>query len=176
MEKRLRRATNVKEIKLLASECSHDASMFNSLIQSISHPDNKIANMAAWTASHTVEINSNIIKLVHHKFLISLMKKTKIGGIKRNIVRIWQFSKLQESILAEVVTIALNYFSNPKEDIAVRAFSITILQNSLMYIPELESEITFLIEKELPNAGPAIASRSRKCLKFIDNNKRIKRI
>lgn len=171
MEKRLRRATNVKEVKFLASECSQDAQMFNALIQSLAYPDKKIASTAAWTASHTVEINPSIIKLEHHKFLIDLVKITEIGGIRRNIVRIWQFAKLPKSIIAEIINIALEFFSNHKEDIAVRAFSITILQNSLSHIPELEDELTFLIEKELPIAGPAIASRSKAYLKHVNKNK-----
>lgn len=51
---------------------------------------------------------------------------------------------------------------NKKNDVAVRAFALTILEHLISSIPELIEEVLFLIEKEKSFANAAFLVRSNR--------------
>ena len=60
--------------------------------------------------------------------------------------------------------ICFSFLQNPKEPIAVRVFSMTVLAQIAKKQPGLKKELTLMIEDQLPYAGPAFRSRARKVL------------
>ena len=55
--------------------------------------------------------------------------------------------------------------ASPKEAVAVKAFSLTVLGNLAKLYPEILSEIKLLIEAQLPNKTAAFKSRAAYFLK-----------
>ncbi len=162
----IEKARNAKDIKEIAGRCADYPKDFDTLIGCIEDKDHHTASLAAWAMSHAVGIRPSILRMKHHKELVRIANQTSLGGIKRNIVRAWQSVDLPEDVRYDIADIALKFLGTPKEDIAIKAFSITVLQNCLKYIPELREEILFIIEKEMPMASAAFRVRAGKFMKF----------
>ena len=88
-------------------------------------------------------------------------------AVKRNITRFLQFITIPKKFQGAVVDICLEYLANPKEAIAVRVFSMTVLTNMATENPELKNEIVPLIEDQLPFASAGFRSRAKRTLKQL---------
>jgi hypothetical protein len=167
MENLLKKVRNAKDIKAIASRATDDLRDFGRLIECMENSDRRIASMAAWAMSHAVQSSPALLQDIRfHQSLAAIAGKTSDGGLKRNIVRAWQFAPLPESMVYEIAGIAIRFLGTPEEDIAVKAFSMTVLQNCLKYMPELKEEVVFLAEKEMEHGTPALMVRGRKLLKI----------
>jgi|GEM_PF-1447008 len=168
-QKALASGAGIKQIRAIAAICAFDPIKFNALIAYISHADKRTATNAAWSAGHAVELNPAIVNGSHHEILLAILKQTEISALKRNILRIWQSgAPLPVNLLPEIADAALGFVADPHADIAVRAYSITVLQHCLPEMPGLKSELMFLLERELPYAKPAFAIRAQRFIRFSD--------
>ncbi len=139
---------------------------FEVLITLMADKDLFIAQNAAWVMSDAVKINKQLVK-PHFEQLHNIIINTKTDGIKRNILRVWQWVQIPENMQYNVADICLQYLQNHKETVAVKAFSLTVLQNMMVYIPELKEEILFEIEKQLPNSTAAFQHRAKAFIAFV---------
>jgi hypothetical protein len=57
------------------------------------------------------------------------------------------------------------YISSPSEPAAVKAFSLSILQNLSKQYPEIKNEVKLIIEKRWPYETAAFHSRAKKFMK-----------
>jgi hypothetical protein len=70
-----------------------------------------------------------------------------------------------------LANICFGYLSDPKEPIAVRVFSMTVLANMAKENPELKNEIIPIIEDQLPFGSAGFRSRGTKVLKILKSLK-----
>lgn len=161
----LRNTRSKAIIYSIAQDISIDNSAFTELVKLIKSKEYRVSYNASWAASHVVEINPNIVSVKNHKFLLDAINNETIGGIRRNIIKVWQHIDIPESQVSDVVDLALKCLSDPKEVIAVRAYAITILENCLRYIPEIKEEVLFVLELHMPHFGPACMARARRFIK-----------
>ena len=96
-----------------------------------------------------------------------LLKPGIHDAVKRNIVRLLQFISIPRSLQGKVADICFNYLNNPKEAIAVRVFSMTVLANLSTENPELKNELIPLIEDQLPFGSAGFRSRGIKVLRKL---------
>ena len=57
------------------------------------------------------------------------------------------------------------YVESPTEAVAIKAFSLTVLNNLAKQYPEIIAEIQLLIEEQLPHQTAAFKSRAKVFLK-----------
>ena len=57
--------------------------------------------------------------------------------------------------------ICFNYVASPKEAVAIKAFSLSVLSNLGKLNPEILPEIKLLIEEQLPAQTAAFKSRAK---------------
>jgi hypothetical protein len=57
---------------------------------------------------------------------------------------------------------------DPKEPIAVRAFSMTVLGNLAAQHPDLKKELRLVIESQLPYGSAGFVARAKKVLKQLE--------
>jgi hypothetical protein len=127
----------------------------------------RITQRAAWPLSYCVRNHPDLIK-PHLKRVLDHLKKPGIhDSVKRNTVRLLQDIKISKSLQGKVVDICFQYLSNPKEAIAVRVFSMTVLANIAQENPELKNEIIPIIEDQLPFGSAGFRSRGMKVLKKL---------
>jgi len=85
--------------------------------------------------------------------------------VKRNSVRLLQHIDIPKKFHGEVMDLCFNYVSSPNEPVAVKAFSLTILQNLSTDYPEIKNELKLIIEDRWPHETAAFHSRAKKFLK-----------
>jgi len=88
-------------------------------------------------------------------------------SIKRNTVRLLQYIDIPKKFHGEIMDICLRYISSPGEPAAIKAFSLSILQNLSQQYPEIKNEVRLIIEERWPYETGAFHSKARKFLKTL---------
>ncbi len=127
--------------------------------------DYRVTQRAAWPLSYCVEANPSFIKKNFTKLINNLQQPNLHNAIKRNTVRLLQYVDIPQKLQGQVMDICFGYVASPKEAVAVKAFSLTVLGNLAKLYPEILPEIKLLIEDQLPNQTAAFKSRAAYFLK-----------
>jgi hypothetical protein len=164
LKKQLENIRTVLDIKRLAMECTgkHE---FASLVTCMTDRDSHVSAMAAWCMSHVVIKHPQILSINHYRTFLDIVSNTQSSSLKRNIMRAWQVVDIPADLRLWVAEIALAFLASPKEDVAIKAFSITVLQQIVRYVPELKEEILFILERDMPHATAAYIQRARQFIK-----------
>ena len=87
-------------------------------------------------------------------------------AVKRNVVRVLQNQEIPEHLHGDVMNICFDLLADVKETVAVRVFSMTILDNLSKSYPEIRQELTTILERQLElGCTPGFRSRATKILK-----------
>ncbi|HRO47087.1 hypothetical protein [Agriterribacter sp.] len=125
----------------------------------------RVAQRAAWPLSYCVAAHPGLIKK-HLKKIIHNLKKPGIhNAVKRNTVRLLQEIDIPKPLHGEVMATCFAYVADPKEAVAVKAFSLGVLGRLARQYPAIIPEIKLLIEEQLPHQTAAFASRAKSILK-----------
>lgn len=127
----------------------------------------RVTQRAAWPLSYCVERHPSLV-IPHLKRLLEFLNKPGIhDAVKRNTLRLLQYCELPKRLHGRVADLCFQYLQSKREPIAVKAFSLTVLQRIVEVQPELGTELKIIIEDQLPYASPAFRSRAMKVLKGI---------
>jgi len=85
-------------------------------------------------------------------------------AIPRNITRLFQYVAVPAKHRGRLMDKCFFYISSVDVPIAVRAFSLTILENLSKDYPEIIPELRLIIEENWDRATPAFRSRAKKIL------------
>ncbi|MFT3705018.1 MAG: hypothetical protein QM802_21810 [Agriterribacter sp.] len=109
----------------------------------------------------------HLIRKHLRKIIVQLKKPGIHNAVKRNTVRLLQDIPIPETLQGEVMDICFTFIADPKEAVAVKAFSITILDNLSKQYPEIIPEMKLLLEDQMPHETAAFKSRAKKFLKKV---------
>ncbi|MFK7934473.1 MAG: hypothetical protein AB8G22_13260 [Saprospiraceae bacterium] len=125
---------------------------------------------ASWVVSVS---GKNYPKLVlpYLPDMVNKLKHPQHNAVRRNVVRLFQYMDLPESILGEVVDICFTLLNDPQEAIANRAFSMTVLYNACLREPLLADELKATIEMHMEEGSAGFKSRGKKILKQLSSLK-----
>ncbi len=152
---------------IIVAYIGQDAARFDRLVEGFLEGPYRITQRAAWPLSHCAEKYPELIK-PHLKRIIKNLKKDGIpDAVKRNTVRLLQFVTIPKSLQDITAAICFSLFQNPKEPIAIRVFSMTVLARIAWKQPDLKNELRMRIEKQLPFASGGFLSRARMVLKQL---------
>jgi hypothetical protein len=101
------------------------------------------------------------------KLVKNLHKRGIHDSIKRNTVRLLQYIDIPKRSHGEIMNICINYISSNDEPVAVKAFSLSILQNLSKQYPEIKNEVRLIIKERWPLETAAFHSRAKKFLKTL---------
>lgn len=127
----------------------------------------RLCQHSAWVVGHFGEKHPELIEPYIGKFIKKLKTKGH-NAIRRNVVRTLAFTNIKEKYLGEIAELCFTYVADPKEAIAVRCFSITVLHNICKKEPMLANELKLVLEEQLPHASAGFKSRAKKTLKSLD--------
>ena len=131
----------------------------------------RVVQRAAWPLSYCVIKHPVLIKK-HFKFLLNNLHKPGIhNAVKRNTVRLLQHVEIPKQFRGEVMNLCFSYVASPTEAVAVKAFSLTILQKLAELYPEIKPEIVLIIEERWEHETPAFKVRVGKFLKGTEAKK-----
>jgi hypothetical protein len=137
---------------------------FDELFNLFLNDEYRVVQRAAWPVSCVV-IDYPVLIQKHFAKLLKNIKKPNIhDAVKRNTVRLLQDITIPKRFHGEVMNLCFNYIASPDEKVAVKAFSLTILDNLSRQYPEIKQELKTIIEDRWDYETAAFKSRARKIL------------
>ncbi len=127
--------------------------------------DYRLTQRSAWVVGHFAEKHPTLIL----PYLEQMLLKTQAIGVhdavKRNVVRLLPSIEIPEHLLGMVATICFDFLENPKEAVAIKAFSIKILAKIAIQETDLQNELCLLIKDQMEHQSAGFQSIGRKILK-----------
>lgn len=127
-------------------------------------PEYRVAQRAAWAVRHVAKKNPELIQPYLKDLVAQLVRKDVHSAIIRNAVGILQDIEIPEKFHADVMNACFAFVEDPAMPVAIKAFSLTILNNLSKYYPEIKHELKLLIEARMDFETAAFTSRSKKIL------------
>lgn len=145
----------------------NDPEKFADLVKVFLAGPYRITQRAAWPLSICLEKYPLLIQPHLKKILDTSIQPGVHDAVKRNTMRLLQYIKIPRPLHTRITDMALRYLSDPKEPVAVRVFSMTVLSHLALIHPELKNEIEPLIADQLEFESPGFRSRGLKVLKQL---------
>lgn len=154
-----------KQCNLIVKWVGNDQERFDELFDLFLNDEYRVVQRAGWPISYCVENHPTLIKKHFPKLLKNLNKTGIHDAVKRNSIRLLQHVNIPSRFQGQVMDICFQYISSPTEAVAVKAFSITVLQNLARQYPEIVKEIKLVIEERWDYETIAFKTRAKKLLK-----------
>jgi hypothetical protein len=156
------KAQNEKIVKWVGN----DKKRFAELMRLFFNGEYRLTQRAAWSMSDSVIAHPELVKPYIPK-LIKLLKEPEVhGAVTRNIVRLLQEVEIPKKYHGEIMTICFDFIVNPKTAVAVKAFSITILENLAAIYPEIIPELKLIVQERWEHETPAFRQRGNRIMKL----------
>lgn len=141
---------------------------FGELMQLFLKGEYRVTQRAAWPVSYCVRNYPELITPYFSKILPLLQKPGVHNAIVRNIVRLLQFVKIPKRYHGQLMDTCFNFIASHEAAPAIKAFSLTILDDLSKDYPDIKPEIKLIIEERWPHESPAFKSRAKKVLKNME--------
>jgi hypothetical protein len=143
----------------------HSQKKFDELFDLFLYSEYRINQRAAWPLSYCVIAHSQLISKHFSRLLKNLHKPGIHDSIKRNTLRLLQHVSIPKKFHGEIMDLCFKYIASPTEPVAIKAFSLSILQNLLKEYPEIKNEARLIIEERWKYETAAFHTRAKKFLK-----------
>lgn len=144
-----------------------DQKRFDELFDLFLNDEYRVVQRAAWPLSYAVIKHPRFISRHFAKLLKNLKKPNLHDAVKRNTVRLLQDINIPEKYHGDIMNTCFDYIASPDEKVAVKVFSMTILENLSKQYPEIKQELKTIIEDRWDHETAAFRSRAKKILKRI---------
>ena len=138
---------------------------FGDLMKLFFNGEYRLTQHAAWPMSYCIRNHPLLAKPYYKKFIELLSDEKAHPAVRRNIVRLFQFIEIPKRYQGKLMDICFGFIMNPEEAIAVKAFSLHILENMSEIYPDILPEIKTIIQARWELETPAFRSRAKKFLK-----------
>ena len=142
----------------------NDQKRFDELFDFFLNGESKITHLAAWPVSYCVIAHPELIRKHWSKLINYLQKDNLHGAIKRNSMRFMQEITIPKKYHGTVMNICFRLIESQTEKVAVKVFSMTVLNNLSKQYPDILPEIKLVIEEQLPYQTAAFISRAKKII------------
>lgn len=140
---------------------------FDELFKLFLKDEYRVTQRAAWPLSYAVKNHPELIRKHLGKLIKNLEKNDLHDAVKRNSVRILQDLTIPERFHGQVMNTCFRFIESPNEAVAIKAFSLTILEKLLPYYPDIKNELKLIIEERWEHETAAFRSRAKKILKKL---------
>lgn len=140
---------------------------FAELIELFLKDEYRVVQLAAWPMSYVAEAHPEMIRK-HLPHLVKNLERTDMHpAVRRNTIRLFQYIEIPEKYQGQVMDRCFEYIADPREKAAVKAFSLTVLENLAQLYPEIRPELKTIIEERMDTETAAFTSRARKILRKL---------
>lgn len=125
----------------------------------------RVTQRAAWPMRYCVKNHPELMKPYFGKLLGNLCKKGLHDAVIRNSVRLLQDLDIPKKYHGKLMSICFDFIQSNETPVAVKAFSLSILQNLSKQYTEIFPELKLIIEERWEHEAAAFRSRGKKILK-----------
>lgn len=138
-----------------------DPVRFRELLDIFFEGEYRMTQRAAWPISVCAEKHPELLMPHLNRLIDQLPRQDVHDAVKRNVVRLLQFVEIPKRLQGKVYSHCLDLIADPKEPVAVKAFSITVARKIAEAEPALMEELRLVVKPLLRNAAPALRVRVR---------------
>lgn len=151
---------------MIADWIGSDKKRFAMLMEHFLNDEFVIEQRASWIANVVYEKQPSLIKPYLERMINKMQEERIHVAVKRHVIRILQDMDIPEHLQGIVMNICFDLLADPKETVAVRCFSMSVLDNLSKIYPELRQELVTILEDQLAQETTAgFRSRAKKILK-----------
>jgi len=166
-EQLLKEHSKANTVKIIAW-VGKDPDRFDELFHLFLHDDEpRVVQRAAWPLSYCAMQHPALVKKHFGQLLKNLRKPGIHDAVKRNTMRLLQSVDIPKRYQGAVMDTCFNYIATPGEAVAIKAFSLTVLEGLAGQYPDIIPEIKLLIEENYERETAAFKSRAKKIMKKI---------
>ncbi len=118
---------------------------FAELMDLFFNSEYRIVQRAAWPMSYCVRNHPQLIAPYFKPLINNLQKKGIHDAVIRNTVRLLQDVEIPKKYHGKLMDICFGYIQSNEIPVAVKAFSLTILDNLSKQYPDIISELKLII-------------------------------
>ena len=165
LEKELLKKQSLLQCKRIVKWIGDDESRFGLLMKLFVKGEYRLTQHAAWPMSYCIQNYPSLATPYFKKFMELLIDVNAHPAVRRNIVRLFQFVGIPEKLHGKLMSYCFQFINSNEEAIAVKAFSLRVLENLSKTYPEILPELKAVIESRWEMETPAFRSRAAKILK-----------
>ena len=154
-----------KQCLVIVKYIGKNPERFAELMKCFFENEYRVSQRAAWPMSFCAERYPELIKPYFKKLLDNLNKPGLHDSVPRNTVRLLQHVEIPEKFHGQVMDICFRYIFSPTEAVAIKAFSLTVLQHLAKQYPGIINEIKLVIDERCEYETAAFKVRAKKLLK-----------
>lgn len=136
------------------------------LLDLLAGDDRLIAQRAAWPLMHCADNHPDFIA-PHHEELLEIARKPNHPAVKRCITRIFDHADLSEDMEGYAYELCHELAASPQEDVAVRCFSLGVIEQIARKYPDLAREVMPIAEQMSQSDSAGMRSRGKKAVKRL---------
>lgn len=155
------------QCKKIVDYIGADKKKFAALMNAFFAGEYRITQRAAWPMSYSVQKHPELILPYFEKLLNMLQQPGTHNAVVRNITRLLQAIRIPKRYHGKIMTICFDYVSSENVSPAVKAFSLTVLDNLSKDYPGILPELKLIIEERWDHETPAFKSRAKKILQRL---------
>ncbi len=161
-----------EHIREIAVWVGHHPERIRVLMDLLAAGQKEIVQRTAWLISYVAEAHPEAVSPYLPALAERLNDIAAPVAVRRNVMRVMQFLPIPESLHDIVLNHAFTFLQDEKETVAVRAFSMTVIEKISAYYPELKNELRLILEDALAHQklSPGFISRAKKILSAIAND------
>ena len=152
-----------------------DPTLFADLVDLFLHDEYRVVQRAGWVISHCADQYPDLV-VPHLPKFIEYAEDPPHVAVKRNVVRVMQFCQLPEDVEGLAYDLCWKFARSTKEDIAVRAHSLTVLGRIAEKYPELIDEVLTLASDFKQSESAGLKSRGRRISAKLEKAKKKREI
>jgi hypothetical protein len=153
-----------KQCDRITAYIGDDKKRFAELMELFFRGEYRVTQRAAWPVSYCVRKYPALIRPYFKELLGNLAKKNLHDAVIRNTVRLLQEVEIPKKFQGQLMSICFEFIQSNETAIAIKAFSLTILQNMTGQFPEIIPELKLIIDERWEIESAAFRSRAKKIL------------
>jgi hypothetical protein len=154
-----------KQCDIIVAWVGNDQKRFDELFLLFTTDDYRLVQNSSWPMGYCVDAHPQLLKKHFGKLVKQLQNPAVHNAVKRNTTRILQNYSIPEKHKGTIMHLCFTFIENINEKAAVKAFSLTILQNLAKEFPEILPEIKLIVQERWAVEGSAFRSRGKYFLK-----------
>lgn len=129
--------------------------------------DYRTTQNAAWILGTLASLDASLLTPHLSTFIRRAAQPGASDSIKRNVMRLLQFTPLPEKLHDGIASLAYKFFENRNEAVAIRVFAMTVLTRLAEIYPDIKRTLKQQITDELPYGSAGFVSRGKAMLKKL---------
>ncbi|HRE49925.1 MAG TPA: hypothetical protein PK339_00785 [Flavitalea sp.] len=164
LEKTLLKEHSKEQCDAIVAYIGEDPRKFARLMNLFLSGDALVRQRAGWPLSYCVQSCPGLALPYFDQLLKMLTTPNIHPAISRNITRLFQYTPVPKRFQGRLMDACFGFISDPRSPIAVRAFSLSILEKMTEDYPEIFPEIQLIIEEHWDEASAAFRSRAKRIM------------